>query len=60
MFGDIIEDVKAHVEKVVTSKTEELNGRISGLLSVCSKETSIKALSDAVKAQLAGDRDAVP
>ena len=54
MFGDIMEDYKAHVEKVVSTKMEELNERISGLLSACSKETSIKAESDAVKAQLAG------
>ena len=48
-----MEDVKAHVERVVSTKMDELSGRVSVLLSVCSKETSIKAESNAAKVQFA-------
>ena len=54
MFDDVVEDVKAHVERVVSAKVDELKERIAGLLSVCAKETSVREESDAMKALLSG------
>ena len=31
MFGDITEDVKAHIEKTVSAKMDSLNDPISGM-----------------------------
>ena len=52
MFDDAVQDVKAHVESVVSAKVDELKERIAGLLSVCAKEASVREESDAVKVLL--------
>ena len=54
MFDDITQDVKAHVEKIVSAKIDELNERVSGLLSCCAKESSVSMESDALKTLLSG------
>ena len=54
MFGDITDDVKAHVEKIVMTKIDELNERISMVLSARLRETNIKAEFDALNVQIAG------
>ena len=54
MSGDVVEDVKADVESVVSAKTDKLEGRVSELLSGCAKEASVREEADAVKALLAG------
>ena len=54
MFDDVVQDVRAHVERVVSAKMDELEERLSMLLSGCAKEASIMDESDALKALLAG------
>ena len=54
MSDDVVEDVKVHVEGVVSTKMDELYERISGLLSACAKEANVKAESDALKTLLCG------
>ena len=54
MFDGIVQDVKAHVEGVVSAKTGELYEHISGLLSVRSKNASVMEESDALKTLLFG------
>ena len=54
MFDDIMEDVNEHIENIITAKKDKLNEHISGILSVRSKETSVKDASDPEKVQLAG------
>ena len=54
MFDDVVQDVRAHVESVVSAKMDELEERLSMLLSGCAKEASIMDESDALKALLAG------
>ena len=54
MSDDVVEDVKAHVECVVSAKMDELNERVSGLLSGCAKKANVKAESDALKTLLSG------
>ena len=53
MSDDAVQDVKTHVEGVVSAKVDELFERISGLLSKCSKEANVKE-SDALKTLLCG------
>ena len=43
-----------HVEHVISTKTEELEGCVLRLLSVCATETWVKDESDALKVLLAG------
>ena len=54
MLDDPTQDVKAHAEKVVSAKTNELSERITELLYFCSKETNVRDESDAARVQLAG------
>ena len=54
MSGDVVEDVKADVGRVVSAKTDRREERVSGLLSWCAKEASVREVADAVKALLAG------
>ena len=54
MFDNVVQDVRAHVEGVVSAKMGELEGRLSMLLSVCAKEASVRDGSDALKVLLAG------
>ena len=54
MFDDVVQDVRAHVESVVTAKVGELEERLSKLLSGCAKEGSFRGESDAVEVLLAG------
>ena len=54
MFDDVVQDVKAHVEGVVSAKIGELEERLSKLLSGCAKETCAKDASDMLKMLLAG------
>ena len=54
MFHDVVQDVREHVESVVSEKMGELEGRLSTLLSGCAKETCVRDESDALKVLLAG------
>ena len=54
MFDDVVQDVKAHVESVVSAKVGELEERLSKLLSGCAKEASVMVESDAQKVLQAG------
>ena len=54
MSDDVVQDVKAHVESVVSTKMGELEERLSRLLSGCAKEASVKEEADALKVLLAG------
>ena len=49
-----MQDVRAHVEGVVSAKTDELEERLSKLLSGCAKEASVRDEADALKVLLAG------
>ena len=53
MFDNVVQDVRAHVESVVSAKMGELEERFSKLLSWCA-ETCVRAESDALKVFLAG------
>ena len=55
MFGDVVQEVMAHVEVVVSAKMGELEERLSKLLSGCAKEASVREESDALKVLLAGN-----
>ena len=54
MFDDVVQDVRGHVETVVSTKTGKLEERLSKLLSGCAKEASVMDEADAVKVLLAG------
>ena len=54
MFDDVVQDVRAHVESVVSAKMGELEGRLSRRLSVCANEASVRDGPDALKVPLAG------
>ena len=54
MPDDVVQDVRAHVETVVSAKTGELEERLSRLLSGCATETCVRAESDSVRVLLAG------
>ena len=54
MFDNVVQDVRAHVESVVSAKVVELEERLSKLLSECAKEASVRDESDALKVLLAG------
>ena len=54
MLGDVVQDVRAHVETVVSAKMGVLEERIFGLLSGCAKDASVRDESDALKVLLAG------
>ena len=49
-----MQDVRAHVETVVSAKMGVLEERIFGLLSGCAKDASVRDESDALKVLLAG------
>ena len=54
MSDGVVQDVRAHVEAVVSAKMGELEDRLSGLLSGCATEASVRDESDALKVLLAG------
>ena len=54
MFDNVVQDVRAHVESVVSAKMGELEERLSNLLSGCAKEASVRDEADALKVLLAG------
>ena len=54
MLDDVVQDVRAHVESVVSAKMGELEERLSKLLSGCATEASVRAESDTLKVLLAG------
>ena len=54
MFDDEVQDVRAHVESVVSAKMGELKERLSMLLSGCAKEECVRDEADALKVLLAG------
>ena len=54
MFGDVVQDVKAHVESVVSAKMDKLEERVSELLSGCAKDATVREEADTVKVLLAG------
>ena len=54
MFDDVVQDVRAHVETVVSAKVGELEERLYMLSSGCAKEARVKDESDALKVLLAG------
>ena len=54
MLDDAVQDVRAHVESVVSAKTRELEERLSRILSWCAKDASVKDEADALKVLLAG------
>ena len=49
-----MQDVRAHVESVVSAKIDELEGRLSMFLSGCAKEASAREEADTLKVLLAG------
>ena len=49
-----MQDVRAHVESVVSAKMVEVEGRLSKTLSGCAKKASVRDESDALKVLLAG------
>ena len=54
MIDVVVHDVKGHVERSVSSKTDGLKELLSGVLSCCAKETSAREGSDALKVLLSG------
>ena len=54
MFEDVVQDVGAHVEGVVSAKVGELEERLSLLLTVCATEACVGDESDSLKVLLAG------
>ena len=54
MFGDVVQDARAHVENAVSAKMDEMGERLAGLVSGCAKEGSAREESDALKVLLAG------
>ena len=54
MSDDAVQDVKAHVDGVVSAKMDGLYEHISGLLSRYAKEADVKEESDALKTLLFG------
>ena len=54
MLDDVVQDVRAHVESVVSAKMGELEERLSKLLSARAKETCVREEADAPKVLLAG------
>ena len=50
---DVAQDVRAQVESVVSAKTDELDGRLSNLLSGCAKDAIVRDEPDTLKALLA-------
>ena len=54
MFDDAVQDVRAHVESVVSAKMGELEERLSRLLSGSATDASVRDESDALKVLLAG------
>ena len=53
MIDDVVQEVKAHVERVVSAKMANLEERLSGLLSGCATETCVKEETNTLKALLA-------
>ena len=54
MLDDVVQDVRAHVERVVSAKVGELGERLSTLLSGCATDASVRDGSDALRVLLAG------
>ena len=54
MRDDVVQDGKAHVERVVSAKMGELEVRLSMLLSRCANEASVRDEAAALKELLAG------
>ena len=54
MFDDVVQDVRAHVESVVSAKMGDLEGRLFKFLSGCATDASVRDGSDALKVLLAG------
>ena len=54
MNDDAVQDVKAHVESVVSEKIRKSENHVVELLSECTEEKSVREESDALKAILAG------
>ena len=54
MFDGDCQGNNKHVEREISTKTGELEGRVLRLLSVCATETWVKDVSDALKVLLAG------
>ena len=54
MSDDVVQDVRARVETVVSAKMGEVEERLSKLLSGCAKEASVREEADALKVLLAG------
>ena len=53
MNAGVVQDVRAHVEGVVSAKVGELEERLSKLFSVCTTETCVRDEADALKKFLA-------
>ena len=54
MSDDVVQDVRAHVESIVSAKVGELEGRLSKRLSGCANEASVREESDTLNVFLAG------
>ena len=54
LFDDVVQDVRAHVEGVVSTKMGELEERLSMLLSGSATERCVTDESDALNVLLAG------
>ena len=50
----VVQDVRAHVERIVTAKMDKVEGRVLGLLSRCSTEVCVGDESDVLKVVLDG------
>ena len=54
MFDDVVQDVRVHVETVVSAKTGEPEERILALMCGCATETYVREEADAMKDLLVG------
>ena len=54
MSDDVVQEVREHVEAVVSAKMGELEGHLSKLLSVSATEACVREEPDSLKALLAG------
>lgn len=52
VFDNVVQDDTAHVERNVSTRTDELNELLIELLSYHAKETGVRAESDAMKVLL--------
>ena len=49
MVDDVASDLRVHVERKILAKMDEVKEFLSGVLSCCAKETSLREESDTVK-----------